>query len=270
MLTANEFIHIMPLPITRQHIQQWFSQGSFYTPGKCKERMEAIWAVDIHNHLLPGVDDGITTLDETVRCLKQYNDWGVRQVICTPHISQDYYPNTAEQLHVHLALVQQASLDAGLSITVRLAAEYLLDEEFDRLLKANQLLSFGSARYVLIETGWAAPPHQLDDWLFIMQRKGYTPVLAHPERYLYYQAEPYLLKQLRAQGCLLQLNLLSLAGQYGPKAKRLAFDLLREKCISFVGSDLHGHADLATLQTVFNSTTVKHLEVQPFLMHQLL
>jgi len=256
----------MNIPETWQSLHHWLVDQP---PVDINERIEAVWSVDMHNHLIPGVDDGVTTLDETIMCLRQYADWGIRQVVCTPHISQDYHPNTTEQLILRLDAIQQATTEAGLPIKLTLAAEYLLDEEFDRLLQADQLLSFGPARYVLIETGWAAPPQQLSQWLFTMQLKGYTPVLAHPERYRYYQAEPHLLKQLREQGCLLQLNLMSLMGRYGTKTKQFAHQLLRERCISFVGSDLHRPADLSSLQRVFTTSVHKYLQNQPLLMDQL-
>ncbi|MBO0933197.1 histidinol-phosphatase [Fibrella sp. HMF5036] len=225
--------------------------------------MEAVWMVDMHNHLLPGIDDGLTTLDDTMACLTQYAEWGIRRVICTPHVSQDYYPNTAQAIRALGETVRQAVAEANLPIDLTVAAEYLLDEQFDVLLRTDELLSFGSARYVLVETGWAAAPMQLDQWLFAMQLKGYTPVLAHPERYRYYQTDPGRLTQLRDQGCLLQLNLLSLAGRYGPQAKTLAMSLLQDRAISFVSSDLHRTADLAALQKIVESAVWYQLKEQP-------
>lgn len=253
----------MQLSASWRAIHRWFVPP----PVSIRARIEAVWTVDMHNHLLPGVDDGITTLDDTLTCLRQYVDWGIRQVVCTPHVSQDYYPNNSSHLADRLAFVQQAVDEAGLPIRLTLAAEYLLDEAFDRLLQRDELLCFGAARYVLIETGWAAPPQQLDHWLFTMQLKGYTPVLAHPERYRYYQNEPYLLKQLRAQGCLLQLNLMSLVGRYGSRTKRFAHELLQEQCISFVSSDLHRPSDLAALHDVFTSSSYQYLQNQPLSLH---
>lgn len=236
---------------------------------RIQERVAEVWPVDMHNHLLPNVDDGIRTLDETIHCLRQYAEWGVRRVISTPHISQDYYPNTADKLLQLVPQVQQAIAEANLPIDFTVAAEYLLDEQFDHLLRTDQLLSFGKSQYVLIETGWAAPPRQLSDWLFALQVKGYTPVLAHPERYRYYQTEPHLLKNIRAQGCLLQLNLMSLTGRYGSKTKQFAQALLQENCISLVGSDLHRETDLDVLQTVFTSSAWKPLQRQPLIVEQL-
>jgi tyrosine-protein phosphatase YwqE len=229
-----------------------------------------IWNVDMHNHLIPGVDDGVKTLDDSMTCLRQYTEWGIRRVICTPHVSQDYYPNTVEQILEAAKPIQEAISSEQLPIELSVAAEYLLDEGFERLLHEEKLLSFGSARYVLIETGWASAPYQLDQWLFQMQLKGYTPILAHPERYTYYQQEPYRLTQIREQGCLLQLNIMSLVGRYGKRAQQLAAHLLEEHAISFVSSDLHRPADLPILQSVFSTPAWQKLPGQPLLNEQLL
>ncbi|MEZ0608456.1 tyrosine-protein phosphatase [Fibrella sp. WM1] len=250
-----------------QQVQRWFKKES--SAASVIERITELWPTDMHNHLIPGVDDGVKTLDESLTCLRQYAAWGIRRVIATPHISQDYHPNTATQLLEAVKSVQQALRDENIPIEFSVAAEYLLDEQFDHLLRSGELLSFGAKQYVLIETGWAAAPRQLDQWVFDLQVKGYTPILAHPERYRYYQTEPYLLKQLREQGCLLQLNLMSLAGRYGSKAQKLAQDLLKEHCISFIGSDLHRPADLAILQEAFSQPGWQELAKQPLLNNKL-
>ena len=224
-----------------------------------------IWPVDLHNHLLPGVDDGLTTMEDTLFCLQQYADWGMKRVICTPHVSQDYHPNTNEQLRQSLQAVEQAVAETNLPIQVSLAAEYLLDESFYDYLEQGKLLSFGPKQYVLFETGWANAPHQLEQLVFLIQMKGYTPVLGHPERYHYYQTEPHHLMTLKDKGCLFQLNLMSLVGQYGKKAQQLAFKLLQTKHINFIGSDLHRPVHLATLERVFTPATIELLEQQPLL-----
>ena len=230
----------------------------------------AIWPVDLHNHILPGVDDGLTTMTDTLLCLQQYAEWGMKRVICTPHISQDYHPNTNGQLQQAVNEVRQAVAEANLPIDVSLAAEYLLDELFYEQLERSELLSFGAQQYVLFETGWANAPHQLEQSVFMMQLKGYTPVLAHPERYHYYQTEPHHLMMLKEKGCLFQLNLMSLVGQYGKKAQQLAYKLLQTKHINFIGSDLHRPVHLATLERVFTPDTIELLQQQPLLNNTLI
>ncbi|MBN8820655.1 MULTISPECIES: CpsB/CapC family capsule biosynthesis tyrosine phosphatase [unclassified Spirosoma] len=228
-----------------------------------------IWPVDLHNHILPGVDDGLPTLEDTLTCLQKYVDWGIKGVICTPHISQDYYPNKIQQLQQVTLTVQQAIADANLPIRFTLAAEYLVDEWYYTLLEQNEVLCFGKDRYVLFETGWANSPRQLEQYLFLMQLKGYKPVLAHPERYHYYQSAPEQLMALKEKGCLFQLNLMSLAGHYGKRAQQLAHKLLQTKDIDFIGSDLHRLTHLTTLEQVFDPATLDLLRQQPLLNNQL-
>ncbi|GAB3940650.1 capsular polysaccharide biosynthesis protein [Spirosoma harenae] len=229
-----------------------------------------IWPVDLHNHLLPGVDDGIANMEDTLLCLQQYVEWGIKRVICTPHISQDYHPNTPEQLKETLLLVEQAIAEANLPIDFSMAAEYLLDESFYDHLEKSELLSFGKDKYLLFETGWATAPHQLSQTLFLMQLKGYTPVLAHPERYNYYQSEPEHLMILKEKGCLFQINIMSLAGHYGKKAQQLAFKLLESKSVNFIGSDLHRPGHLPILEKALSPSTVELILQQPLLNSQLL
>jgi tyrosine-protein phosphatase YwqE len=252
-----------------QQLRRWLKPMSSQSVNSTPNDVALIWNVDMHNHLIPGIDDGVKTLDDSMKCLRQYAEWGIRRVICTPHVSQDYYPNTAEQIVEAAKPVQEAISSEQLPIELSVAAEYLLDEGFERLLHEEKLLSFGSARYVLIETGWASAPYQLDQWLFQMQLKGYTPILAHPERYSYYQNEPHRLKQIREQGCLLQLNIMSLAGRYGKRAQQLATHLLEERAISFVSSDLHRPADLSALQFAFSTTAWQQISEQPLRFDEL-
>jgi protein-tyrosine phosphatase len=227
------------------------------------DRMAALWPVDVHNHLVPGVDDGVSTLEQSMQCLRQYAQWGVRRVISTPHISEDYYPNSQAHLLKAAEVVQQAIADEGLPLTFSVAAEYLLDDHFDKLLRTGELLSFGTRRYVLIETGWAAAPYQLENNLFTMQSKGYTPVLAHPERYRYYHDDLDKLLALQEKGCLFQLNLLSLTERYGHTVQQQAQRLLKAKAIHFIGSDLHRPSDLDHLPDAFQSTWYSLLKEQP-------
>ncbi|MCY7358130.1 MAG: histidinol-phosphatase [Rudanella sp.] len=233
-------------------------------------RMAALWAVDMHNHFVPGVDDGVTTVEETMQCLRQYAEWGIRRVISTPHISQDYYPNTRDQLLLGAETVEQAIAAENLPITFSVAAEYLLDEQFYDLLQNREILSFGTEQYVLVEMGWASAPHHLEQYLFTLQQKGYTPVLAHPERYRFYHDELDKLLDLHEKGCLFQLNLLSVTGRYGRSTQHMAQQLLKAKTIDFIASDLHRPADLEALPGAFTSSLYPLLLQQPLLNATLL
>lgn len=223
------------------------------------------WQVDIHSHLIPGLDDGVTSLDETLTCLKQFADWGIRKVITTPHVSRDWYPNTSALMQEGLLAVQNLIAEHQLPITIEVAAEYLLDDFFMESLEQGNVLTFGDKRYLLVETGYSAPPMRLHDMLFRIQTRGYTPILAHPERYKYYHADKPALMQLREAGCLFQLNWMSLSGRYGSQIEKQARYLLQQTCIDFVGSDLHRPGDLKTMARLFSDNDLKLLEEQPLL-----
>ena len=216
--------------------------------------LAASYPFDMHSHLLPGVDDGIQDLDEALVCLQQLADWGIRHLVTTPHISQDFYPNTSAHLRESGQQIQALITTHELPLTFTVAAEYLTDELFDERLQQDDLLSFGAERFVLIETGWAALPRQLPNWLFQMQVKGYRPILAHPERYQYFRGKTGHLAGLKEQGCSLQLNLMSLVGRYGNDARHMARTLIREKLVDFVSSDLHRARDLDLLQKALQSS----------------
>ncbi|MFD2570792.1 tyrosine-protein phosphatase [Spirosoma soli] len=228
------------------------------------------WQVDIHSHLIPNLDDGVSDPDEAVTCLKQLADWGIRKVITTPHVSRDWYPNTTTAIQEGLAALQTIIAEHELPITVDVAAEYLLDDFFPDRLNTGDLLTFGAQRYLLIETGWSAPPLHLDDILFRIQTRGYTPVLAHPERYKYYHDNKQALTQLRETGCRLQLNWMSLTGRYGSSVEKQARHLLHEHSIDFIGSDMHKPSDLNTMERLLNPTDLKLIAEQPLLNQSLI
>ena len=215
--------------------------------------------MDMHSHLLPDVDDGIRSTEEAMVCLRQFAGWGIRHVVTTPHISQDMYPNTSDLLRTVADELRTHIEAEGLPITFQVAAEYMVDELFVKRLQANDLLWFGTERYVLIETGWASLPLQLNTWLFQMQVNGYKPVLAHPERYPYFRGKVDALNHLREQGCLLQLNLMSLSGRYGPEARRMAQSLIEHRLVDFVSSDLHHPRDLILLEKAMKTTDYQNL-----------
>ncbi|MEZ0485094.1 tyrosine-protein phosphatase [Fibrella aquatica] len=238
--------------------------------GSTDQPVECPWQVDMHSHLIPDIDDGVKSLDETLICLKQFAEWGIRKVITTPHVSRDWYPNTPAIMQEGLARVQALIDEHQLPITLELAAEYLLDDFFIEQLNRGELLTFGEKRYLLVETGWSAPPYQLTDMLFRIQTRGYVPVLAHPERYKYYHTDREALAQLRETGCLFQLNWMSLSGRYGSQVERQARFLLERKWVSFIGSDLHRSHDLKTMKNLLNQADLQLLSEQPLLNTSLL
>ena len=234
------------------------------------EAEPCFWRVDMHSHLIPGVDDGVNTPEQALVCLKQFADWGIQKVITTPHISRDWYPNESGRLRAEQATLQTLANENGLALTIEVAAEYLLDEFFPALLASDDLLTFGTARYLLFELGWAAAPYQINDILFRLQTRGFAPVLAHPERYSYYYDDPSPLERLHEMGCLFQLNWASITGRYGERAQAQARWLLQKGFVDFVGSDLHRPNDLTALTALFSSADYDLLRKQPLLNESLI
>lgn len=187
---------------------------------------------DVHTHLLPAVDDGVKTLKEAL-CLMEYmQEIGVRRVFLTPHITDEYPSNTPEYLRERYGQLKSVT-PAGLELC--LGAEYMLDTGFRKQFSSGLLALPGN--YVLVETSYLAAPLDLLNLLFDLSLEGYTPLIAHPERYMYMVNPDYFL--LRNKGYKFQLNLFSLAGFYGEKVRKNARFLLKNGFYDFVGTDCH-------------------------------
>jgi protein-tyrosine phosphatase len=234
-------------------------------PGK----LPCYWQTDLHSHLLPGVDDGVSTHEEVLVCLRQLADWGIRHIVTTPHINKAWYPNDRATLLAGQAALRKMIAHYELPLTIEVAAEYMLDELFLDLLVTGELLSFGEARYLLVELDPHVPPPQLEMLLFQIQAKGYRPVLAHPERYRYYHENLDALGRLHDLGCLFQVNWGSCIGRYGRPVKVQAGRILKKQWADFIGSDLHRPEDLPGLQTFFDSAAYRLLPKQPLLNAEL-
>ena len=194
---------------------------------------------DWHSHILPGVDDGVQTMDEALEILRLYEELGVKTVWLTPHIMEDM-PNTTAHLRERFAELQAAYTGP---ITLHLASENMLDNLFDERLDKNDLLPLGeNGDHLLVETSYFSPPMGLSNILLRIKAKGYYPVLAHPERYVYMDSADY--RQLKDMGVKFQLNIFSLAGMYGTEAKKKAERLLTNGNCELTGSDCHRRAAL--------------------------
>lgn len=213
---------------------------------------------DMHSHFLPGVDDGARTMDESLAMLRKMQEFGYQKCILTPHIKMDMYPNSEADLQLRFLELTQAMDTAGLTIRVELAAEYYLDDHFLNRLENTPLLSFGPQRYVLVEFSFVnAPVFELETFQRIID-KGYTPILAHFERYVYFHGSIASAETFRAMGVNIQLNLNSLTGHYGPDVKKQAERMLDQFTVDFVGTDAHRMDHLVLLE---NHLNVPHLKL---------
>ena len=197
--------------------------------------------VDIHSHLLPGIDDGARTFEDSLKLTKALQGFGISEFITTPHVIQYVWDNSADQIKSNETATLLELKKNQITIPFQAAAEYMLDDNFVRLFKSEQLLTL-KKNYVLVEMSYINAPIQLYAFLFDLQVAGYIPVLAHPERYLFYHSNFDEYHKLKKAGCLFQLNLLSTVGYYGEGIAKIADQLLHKGMYDFVGSDVH-HAN---------------------------
>lgn len=189
---------------------------------------------DYHSHLLPGVDDGVQTPEESLEILRLYEKLGIREVWFTPHIMEDI-PNTTAGLRSRFEQFQK--LYTG-NIHLHLAAEYMLDNLFKERLAHRDLLPLGvEGNHLLVETSYFNPPVDLYSMLEKIRTAGYYPVLAHPERYVYMGEADY--RRLKELGIKFQLNLPSLVGGYGKHVTAKVRRLLSEGHLDVWGMDTH-------------------------------
>lgn len=203
--------------------------------------------VDIHSHLLPGIDDGARTFEDSLRLTQALQGFGVSQFITTPHIIQHVWDNTHEQILSKKTTTVLELEKNNVNIPFNAAAEYLMDDQFVRLFESHDLLTLKD-NYVLVEMSYINAPIQLYSILFDLQVAGYIPVLAHPERYLFYHNNFNEYVKLKRAGCLFQLNLLSVVGYYGPQIAKIAEQLLTKGMYSYVGSDVHHDNHIAAFE----------------------
>jgi len=202
---------------------------------------------ELHSHLLPGIDDGVQTLEESILVLKKFEELGYKKVITTPHIMGDLYKNDSHNIIPLLNKVKQSLKDEGIAIELCAAAEYMVDDGFQAKIDKKELLYFGN-KYVLIEMPFMEPAPNLKEVLFALRVNGYKPVLAHPERYVYYGYNKKHYEELWDAEVLFQLNINSLVGFYSPQVQKVAEYLVDQKMVSLVGSDTHGMRYLPALE----------------------
>lgn len=229
----------------------------------------SVLKVDMHSHLVPGIDDGSPDTETSLKMLARFQELGYEKVITTPHIMIDYYKNSSSIIRSGARRLKSKMADAGLTIQLEAAAEYFTDEHFDQLIENNDLLTFGN-NYVLFELPMMSESTIVKDVMFKMQMAGYRPILAHPERYAYWHREPEKLREFYDRDVLLQVNMNSLTGTYSPGAQKTAEWLIDQNLVNFVGTDCHheGHLDLLNvtrtlpyLHKVIESGRLKNAEL---------
>lgn len=231
----------------------------FFT--KKKSPAEICFHTDIHCHIVPGVDDGSPDASTSADLVERMQKWGINRIIASPHVTQTTFENTPDILDPALEELHEELKRRGNKIEITHSAEYRIDEFFQEQLKKGVIMPYPN-KYLLIENSFILEPWNLDQLVFDLQVEGYRPILAHPERYSYYYTKLSRYKALHDAGLKFQINLLSLAENYGKAERKVAETLIEEGLVDFIGTDLHRrhHAD-AIDSYLLTKNARKHMDM---------
>ncbi|MCP9199915.1 histidinol phosphatase [Gramella sp. GC03-9] len=219
--------------------------------------------IDFHNHILPGIDDGAQNIEDSLQLIEEFKNIGIHTIVASPHVMGDFYPNSKTQIREALNKVKHKIQD---NFDISAAAEYMMDQNFLDLLKADEILAV-HGEHILVEMSYFQQPINLFEVLFSIQNRAYIPILAHPERYTYlHERNLERYRDLKTRGCKFQINMLSLSGHYGEGVQKTAYKLLENDLIDFICTDAHkvdhvlkikqikiGKKHLATIQKVIEN-----------------
>ncbi len=224
-----------------------------------KQRPQLPFSTDVHCHLTPGIDDGSQSVEKSVRLLQHMQQWGLTRIIPTPHVTEDTFENTPAIIDPAYGSLVAGARDAGVEVELlEPSAEYRLDNFFMQCLEQGLVRPL-PGNYLLVENGFNQEPWDLDEVLFELNVKGYKPVLAHPERYVYYHDDLDRYSRLHGSGVLFQCNLMSLGGYYGKEIKKVAEWMLENDMIDFLGTDLHGMRHVESIERYMSTSHFAHV-----------
>lgn len=207
--------------------------------------------LDIHNHILPGIDDGAKNIDESLILIKGLQSLNIISSYATPHIMAGFYENNQESIWNSMQRLSQDSNYQDLNFPIYPSAEYMLDDNFLKNIHKTNLksLMLKQHNYILVEMSYAYESPRFEDVLFKMQTSGLNPIMAHPERYNYWNID-HDIESLRSRNIHFQLNALSLSDYYGSAVQKKAIRWLKKGYYSFIGTDLHHTKHLNALQNL--------------------
>lgn len=206
--------------------------------------------IDIHNHILPGIDDGAKTVEDSISLLKGFSEFGVTKFIATPHIMNNYYPNTPETINSSLQLLKDELLKKGLAhVSLEASAEHMIDDNFESILEEGKVMSIRKM-YLLVEMSYLQASMNFDEAIQKVVKNRYFPILAHPERYMYLHNNFSKYHQYKKDGMLFQMNFLSLSDFYGKKVQKKAIKLLENELIDFIATDIHNIYQMKKLKEI--------------------
>ena len=220
---------------------------------------------DVHNHILPGLDDGAKTVEESLEIIGEFLEIGVSRFICTPHIMNNYYDNTPKKIKHSFKTLKETLLQNAKfnSVDLKYAAEYLIDDNFENLLIKDKALPLND-NHILIEMSYLQASINLQESIKKIKEKGYFPVLAHPERYQYLARENNKYRNLKENEIRFQLNMLSLSDYYGQGIRKTAMKIMDDGQYDFIASDVHNLRHLSKLKDIVVSRKLLY-KIEPLI-----
>ena len=212
-------------------------------------------SVDIHNHILPGIDDGAKDVNESLELINGMKNLGYKKIIATPHIYNKLYENNRESITNSYNLIKNK---LPKDIEFEFSAEYMLDNIFINKIDDEKLLTINK-KYILVETGFISKPIFFDEATLKLSSNGYKIILAHPERYPYAQ-DIKTIKSFRNKGIFIQMNLLSICGYYGNKIKKISNEFINNKLVDFIGTDIHNYNQLNYIKNAKINSNIENLK----------
>lgn len=213
--------------------------------------------VDIHSHVLPGIDDGAKNIEESLTLISEMKKMGFSKIIGTPHIYPGLYDNNNESI---MGSFEKIKSELKIKISLDYSAEYMLDDSLIEKATQKKLLTI-KKNHILLELGFVYPPNYVFEIMFELQTMGYQIILAHPERYFFLHKNYELVKKLKKLNCKFQINLLSSTGYYGKDVVKFTDKLLKEKLIDYTGSDIH---NINHINHINNGAKVKLKNIKAF------
>ena len=200
--------------------------------------------IDFHSHILPNIDDGSTSIGETINLIEEASKVGFTGIISTSHYIQGYYEFDCYERNQLLDIVQNKMQSGNLELY--LGSEIYFSSEIIDLIKDKKASTINNTRYLLFELPMNTKPLFVKELVYELIQNGYRPIIAHPERYSYVQDEINYVRELANLGNLFQANYGSVLGMYGNDAKKTLKKLLKDDLISFLGSDVHRTGQIYT------------------------
>ena len=195
--------------------------------------------IDIHSHIIPNVDDGARSVEETFNILKEAQEAGFTDVILTSHFLLNYYETNAQELIFWKEKLQEVLKKQGTKINLHSGMEIYITNQMEELLENKKILTLANSRYMLIELPLATNVKYFDYVVYYLEAKGIKPIIAHPERYKCVQKDPDIVEEYIEKGCLIQCNYGSIVNLYGREAEKTIKTLLKRNQVHFLGSDVH-------------------------------